>query len=261
MSKPGLVLPRRRLLQAMLTAPLLLQAGRALAEGGDEQQGPPPQGPMAAVAERYAALKSYSDTGTVTTDYQWPDTPLTTEHHRFETAFRAPRNFFFRFDQDEAAGGDIYVIWCDGGPFQSWWKATGVHDVWDGGRGVTAFITGDSSTKGAANLIPPYFFQQALLYGPTLRLLNVAEAGDDTVAGHACRKITATGRETGVQTTETRPIAIWIDSESGLVRKAVLAEADGSPTGLIDKTTYTVDPAADPELTDDRFTFTPPSGG
>ena len=259
MSKPGLVLPRRRFLQAMLTAPLLLQAGRAFAEGGDEQQGPPPQGPMAAVAERYAALKSYSDKGTVTTDYQWPDTPLTTEHHRFETAFRAPRNFYFRFDGDPETSGDVFVIWCDGGDFQSWWKSTGVHDVYDGGRGAMAFLTGGSPTKESANLVAPHFFPQAVLYGPTSRLIGLQEAGEEEIGGKACRKLLASGRQTGVTTSESRPTKLWIDRESGLVRQLVTEAEAGSAAGLVDRTAFTLVPVADPEIGDERFTFTPPT--
>jgi hypothetical protein len=264
MDRRELIMPhRRRFLQTALLAPLLFRVRRAFAKGegdGEEEQGPPPQGPMVPVAERYATLKSYSDTGTVTTNYQWPDTPLVTEHHRFETAFRAPRDFFFRFDQDENAGGDTYVIWCSGEkPFESWWKATGIHDVWDGGRGVTAFITGDQTTKGAANLVPPFFFPKALLYGPALLLLNIVESGEETVDGHPCRKITAGGRQSGVATVDKLPIAIWVDSDMGLIRKVTLDKVEGSPANLIDTTTFVIDPVADPELTDDRFTFTPPT--
>ena len=251
-----LMFNRRRLLTSILALPLVLPA-RVFAEGEDDA---PSQGPMAPVAARYAALKSYADKGTVTTDYQWPDTPRVTEHCRIETAFRAPRNFFFRFDRDPDAGGDIYVIWCDGrGPFQSWWKSTGVHEVYDGGRGASAFLTGDETTKGSANVIAPHLFPQALLYGATLRLLDIGEGGEEAVDGHPCRKITAGGRQTGVVTSERRPIAIWTDKDGGLIRKVLVDRKEGSPAGLIDLTTYQIEPIADPDLPDERFAFTPPA--
>jgi hypothetical protein len=122
-----LLLPHRRLiLQGLATMAAATWLRPALAEDGDPSAPPPPDA-LTPVHERYAALKSYSDTGKLTTRYQWPGTAETDSHFRFETAFRSPRNFFFRFDTEADTGDDTFVLWCDGGDFQSWWKATGVH--------------------------------------------------------------------------------------------------------------------------------------
>lgn len=254
MTHLNLLATRRRFLQASLLAlPMGGLISRALA-----QAEPPPQGPMVAVAARYAALTSYSDSGTVMNEVGWPGATPLVEKAKFETAFRAPRNFYFRYEEDAAAGGDVYVVWCDGGPFQTWWKTTGMHEVLDKGRGTQAFINGDFTTKGAVNIVAPNFFSQALTYGPTLRLFDATEAGTEEIAGHACTKITATGRQTGTSTEEHRPISIYLDGESGLLRKLLLETHDGSAAGSVSRWTYELEPVANPPLTDDRFVFTPP---
>ncbi|PSJ57350.1 hypothetical protein C7I85_22420 [Mesorhizobium soli] len=213
---------------------------------------------MGPVSARYRKLASYSDQGTVEVRYQWPGNPLVTERHSFRTLFRAPRNFFFRFDADPAAGGDALVIWCDGGAFQSWWKATGVHTVHDGGKGAVAFLTAQSPTKDSANLIAPHLFPQAKLPGPTYGLIEPRENGDDELAGRRCRKIVADQRVTGVVTVEKRPTTVWIDQDSGLVRKVVVDAEVNSPAGMIDQRIFLIEPVVDPELSDDQFIFAPP---
>ena len=249
------ILPtRRRMLQAMVALPAVLALRQARAEGEPEEL---PPDAMTPVHERYGQLTSYADTGKVTVTYQWPGTPATVDTYHFETAFRAPRNFFFRFDAD-AEGGDTFVVWCDGGDFQSWWKATGVHDVYDGGRGADAFFAGGSPTKEAVNLLGPHIFPQALLYGPTSRLIDLTDAGEEDVAGHACSKYVAAGRQTGVVTNDVRPITVWVDTEIVLVRKVQTDAETGSTKGLVDTIIYEIEPTAGPDLPDERFVFTPP---
>jgi hypothetical protein len=213
---------------------------------------------MGPVSARYRELASYSDEGTVEVRYQWPGNPLVTERHSFRTLFRAPRHFFFRFDADPAAGGDAMVIWCDGGPFQSWWKATGVHTVHDGGKGAVAFLTAQSPTKDSANLVAPHFFPQAKLPGPTYGLIEPREDGADELAGRRCRRIAADQRITGVVTVEKRPTTVWVDQDIGLVRKVLVDTAPDSPAGMIDQRIFLIEPVADPKLSDDQFTFVPP---
>ncbi|MEX0409005.1 hypothetical protein ABGN05_25520 [Aquibium sp. LZ166] len=248
---PSLARVRRRTAVGMLASvPLALLLPRAFAQGGAPDL-------MTPVSARYAGLASYSDSGTVETSYIWPGNPPLVERHRFETAFRAPRNFFFRFDQDPAAGGDAFVIWCDGGPFQSWWKATGVHEVHDGGRGAVAFFNGESPTKGAANLVAPHVFPQAGLIGTTSGLVEPRDGGQDTLGGRPCVRILADSRITGVQTVEHRPITLWVDEESGLIARVLVEAEAGSPEGFVDTLLYEVDPVADPDLPDERFAFDP----
>ena len=251
------ILPtRRRIVQAMVALPAVLALRQARAEGEPEEL---PPDAMTPVHERYGTLTSYADTGKVTVTYQWPDTPETVDHYRFETAFRAPRNFFFRFDAEPESGGDTFVVWAEvSKPFQSWWKATGVHEIYDGGRGVDAFFAGGSPTKELVNLLGPHVFSQALLYGPTSRLINLQDAGEEAIAGHACSKYVADGRQTGVVTNDIRPITVWVDKDLMLVRKVQQEAQTDAPKGLVDRMVYEIEPIANPELGDDRFVFTPP---
>jgi outer membrane lipoprotein-sorting protein len=254
-SRPRLLMPnRRRLLQAIAGLPAFLALSRAWA---DEPEELPPDA-MTPVHERYGQLTSYADTGTLTIRSQWPGAPESVYRSRFETAFRAPRNFFFRFDAEPDAGGDIYVLWCDGGDFQSWWKATGVHEVYSGGRGVDGFYAGGYPSGDAIFLLGAHVFPQALPYGPSSRLINLQEAGEEAINGHACSKFVADGRQTGVVTTDIRPTTIWVDKEITLVRKVQTDAQDGSPKDVVDTHIYDIEPTADPDLPDDKFTFTPP---
>lgn len=253
--------PTRRHASLLLSIlPVLVLSRAALSQEEDASAilGLEPDSPLQPAAAAYRALASYQDKGTVVTRYQWPGTPLLEEHHRFETAFRAPRNFYFRFDGDPAGGGDAYVVWCDGGPFQSWWKAVGTHTVHDNGQGAVAFLTGQSASKDSVNLVAPYIFPQALQVGPAYRLISPMALASEVVDGRTCRKISAAQRVSGMQTRERRPSTVWLDTESSLIRKVLVEPDAGSDPKLVDDKTFLLEPEANPNLADERFVFTPP---
>ena len=52
---------------------------------------------------------------------------------------------------------------------------------------------------------------------------------------------------------------IVADKEVTLVRKVQIDTEPGSQADMLDTILYEIDPVADPELADDRFTFTPPT--
>lgn len=239
-----------------LAAALLVPAlQRANAQEADPRVEMPPDDPlMVPLIAAYGALASYSDTGTMTTTYQWPGNPALVETHSFETAFRGPRNFYFHFVRDPASGNDEFVVWCDGGPFQSWWKATGVHEIYDGGRGALAFSLGASPTREAVSLTAPFFFPQAELSGPATKLLAVTERTDAAGA----KMLTAAGRQTGMGP-EERPVTIELDAGTGLIARLELGTLAGQAQGLVDTIAYAMTPLANPDLPDGRFAFTPPA--
>jgi hypothetical protein len=251
----GFTRRRAALLSAML--PIFLSP-KAWGQDEEPSLGLEPDNPLQPIATMYQSLASYQDSGTVVTRYQWPGTPLLEEHHRFETAYRAPRHFFFRFDADPAGDGDSYVVWCDGGPFQSWWKAIGSHTVHDNGQGAIAFFAGQSASKDAVNLVAPFFFAQADLVGPAYRLIPPVSVETDMLDGRSCRKIFAAERVSGSQTRERRPTTVWADEEALLIRKVHVAPDAGSASGLVDEKTFDLVPEANPVLDDSRFTFAPP---
>mgnify|MGYP003910461063 CR=1 FL=1 len=61
----------------------------------------------------YAALKSYSDTGSVDTEFG-PKNGLVREHHTFKTFFRAPRHFLLDFVKADNAEGLLGQADIDG---------------------------------------------------------------------------------------------------------------------------------------------------
>jgi hypothetical protein len=239
-----LLIARRRVLAGLAAGPLALIITRAWAQNDPRIEQLPDDPLMAAVAARYAALSSYSDTGTVETVYRWPGTPALCETHSFSTAFRRPRAFYFHFIADPAAGGDEFVVWCDGiGPFQSWWKATGVHEVYDGGRGALAFALGSSPTKESVNLLAPFLFPAAELSGPISKLFGVTEQPATQLDGRRVRLLAAMGHQTGLGE-ETREIEVWLDTETGLIRQTFLGTMANQTQDLVDETTYRLEPGA-----------------
>lgn len=220
-----------------------------------------PQGAQGDLLERsraaYAALRSYADTGTVTVETRLPGGPLTVERHTFSTRFRAPRNFYLEFTKDPNAGRERLVIWCDGGDFQSWWSATGVHEVYSGGRGVNAFTTAVFPTHGTAYRIPPVLFPRAEMHGPLVDLKDVRVEGMEDAGGRRSHKIA------GVMQAHfgaALRVTVWIDAETLLVRKMVEETQTGSSSGDVDRVTTTFDPIVNPNLDDSRFRFAVPSG-
>lgn len=211
----------------------------------------------------YAALRSYSDTGTVTTEDILPGAPAIIEHHTFLTFYRAPRQYLFDFKKDEQAGGERFVIWCEGADFNTWWSTTGVHEKYEKGRGEFAFATASEPTKGSSMLIAPLLFTQANLQGPLVSLKEPKVIGTENVGGHACQKITAVmslAYSDSGQTAEERSVTLWIDTETLLVRKLFEDTPRGSMEGLVSRVTTTLEPQLNPTLDDVSFRFVPPGG-
>ncbi len=208
------------------------------------------------VRERYAALQSYADTGTVRTELQWPGAPIVSGGGRFTTFYRAPRMFFFEFVEDEASGGDRFVIWCDGGDFQSWWATTGQHEVYDGGRGALAFLLGQSPTRGASVLVPGLIFApRAELGGAIAGLADIREAGEEEIGGRRFARIEADTLVEG-RVVRPHPTTLWIDRGTRLVHK-VLEDTPPGDSGL-DRRTTLIEPQADIAIDDARFRFVVP---
>jgi hypothetical protein len=208
----------------------------------------------------YAALKSYSDTGTVVIEYGLAASPMT-ERHTFHTRFRAPRHYYFEFNEDKRSGGDRFVMWSDDEAFHNWWSTTEVESVFPKGRGAGAFPPIGSGTAGSSALISPLLFPQAGLVGTLTTLGELADAGSEIVGGRQCHKLTGiakwvypSGHETGV-----RRVTIWIDAGSLLIRKVFEDTPKGALPRTIGRSTATLDPIANPPLDDSKFRFIAPS--
>ena len=212
---------------------------------------------------KYAAMKTYSDTGTVTVEYGTPGVsgPPSADHYSFSTFYRAPRQFLFDFKADPATGDGRLVIWADGAEFNTWWSETKTHEVYPQGQGATAFAVTAYPTKNSAMMIAPMLFSQAGLHGSITDLKVLRTDPVDTVNGHKCYKLVGevalaygTGAVTGA-----RPTTIWIDVETMLVRKILEDTPKDAPA--VDRITTTFEPVAEPKIDDAKFKFAPPKAG
>ena len=209
---------------------------------------------------KYAALKTYSDTGTVKTELVLAgnNDPATVETHTFTTFYRAPRQYFFEFKKDPNVGDENFVIWADNADFNTWWSATKVHETYPKGQGTEAFALAAFPTKNADMQLAPLLFAQAGMHGPLTDLKILRSDQDEQVNGHRCHKIVGeVGLAYGTGTvTNIRPTTIWIDAESMLVRK-VFEDTPKGDAG-IDRVTTTFNPQADVQIDDAHFRFSPP---
>lgn len=211
---------------------------------------------LAKTQAAYAALKSYSDTGSVDTEFG-PKEGLVREHHTFKTLYRAPRHFLFDFVK--ADNGDRFVVWADDEAFHSWWQATGVAELYPKGQGAGVFVTGSVPTLSALVEIAPLLFSGAGLTGPITEFGDGKVAGSEAINGHPCQKLVGVGKSiygTGA-VVNVRPMTIWIDAQTSLVRRVFEDSSDG---GTISRMTTTFDPQVNPTLDDAKFLFTPPKG-
>ena len=205
----------------------------------------------------YAALKSYSDTGTVDTEFG-PPNGLLREHHTFQTLFRAPRHFLFDFVKQDKA--DRFVVWADDEAFHTWWQATGTADTYPKGQGGAAFVAGGQPTLNSLMVLSPWLFPQGDLSGALTEFGDATLAGTDAINGHSCYKLSGVGKSVYRQSghvVNVRKMTVWIDAQTFLVRRVFEDTADGA-AGYANRFTTTFDPQANPSLADARFAFTPP---
>jgi outer membrane lipoprotein-sorting protein len=211
---------------------------------------------------KYAGLKVYADTGTVTTEYKGSGDPgpASVEHDTFKTYYRAPRQFFFEFVKDPSVGEERYVIWADGADFFTWWSATKVRDDYPKGQGGTAFALATFPTKGSLMQISPLLFADGGLHGPIVDIKVLRSDETEEINKHRCYKVVgevALAYGTGA-VTSVRPTTVWIDADSLLIRK-VLEDTPKNEAGT-DRVITTFEPDENPKVDDVKFKFDPPTG-
>lgn len=214
----------------------------------------------------YTGLDSYADSGTVVDE---------SKGYRDRFAFRtlqtrAPRNFLLDFryagsDYDNGFkidGGERTVIWMQAGHLQTWNSKTLEHQTYpeDGGRQVDALNGASNSTRGISVLVPSLIYTKANMASVVKATEDAVAAGTETLGGRRCYKITGierwrypSGRVTGV-----RPITLWIDAETHLIRKVLEDTPKGSPRGSISRRIVTFEPRANPPLEASHFSFKVP---
>jgi len=219
----------------------------------------------------YATLTSYADAGTVTVD-----TGALVDRARFTTYFRrASRDLFYDFQPltsvTTQTGFTIdmrayrSVLWMSRGVMQTYQTPTPqpLQQIGsDAGAQVRALAGLSHPTNGTAIMIPSLLYPQARLPSAILQIETATAAGVEPVDGHPCHKITGTaaayypsGKRTGV-----RPVTVWIDADTQLVRRVLedTPERYGDGKATL-KITFDYRPQANPALDDSRFQFTPPA--
>jgi outer membrane lipoprotein-sorting protein len=209
-------------------------------------------------AKAYAALKSYADTGTVVNE--WGTEQV--NHHTFKTYFRAPRHLYFEFNEDKKEGGNRYVLWGEGEDFQDWSSDSQTHNAYPKGRGRNAFVSAGHPTSNVVSVVPSQLFPDAGLVSVMTELAEITAAGTESLNGRSTHKLTGIARSmygTG-HVFNVRPVALWIDSETLMIRKIFQDTPKGyGQPGTRLRFTFTFQPQVNPQLEDARFRFVPPA--
>jgi hypothetical protein len=215
----------------------------------------------------YPALRSYSDSGTVKTE----SSGSITTHSYFRTYFvNTPRNFLFdhsnthiQYPTIRVPTPDRLVIWMRHGHLTSWHSATGVPEEYPDGTSnqLAPFVGSVAGTNGASVLIPSLIYVQAGLVNTIQELGDVTSAGTEMLRGRRCHKLMGIARSVypSGQVTNVRPVTVWIDAETYLIRQVFTDTPKGYPAGQIARLTITYEPHLNPPLPDSLFSFTVPS--
>lgn len=250
----------RRWLIARLLLLVSLCPGPAAAEPGGQDL-------LARSIALYPTLASYADTGTVVRE-----APGIVDEWKFRTFFRRSSSdllFDFQGVTSTSAGLETdasaqrLVLWMISGELQSFNQSLGVHETIprDSGNQPAALQRATSYTAGTSILVPSLLYARANLPGTLLQIADAKDEGFEAVDGHRCHKIAGVAAlyyQSG-QRTQVRPVTVWIDSETLLVRKVFEGTPEGYPAGSYSRLTITIEPQANPPLADDNFQFTVPS--
>jgi hypothetical protein len=229
----------------------------SLAHAADPVATLSPEQVLRQMRDKYAALNSYADTGSVTTIYRSGNAAAITETHTFRTAYHSPRQFLLEFRKDPKAGDERFVLWSEGQDFNTWWSATKVHEDYPQGSGATAFALGALPTKGAVVMIPPLLFSKAGLQGPLANFSLTRGAGKQEIGDHICYRLQgqeAVAYKTG-NVAGGRAVTLWIDAESLLVRKVFEDTPAGTSADTVSTVTSSYEPSANPVIEPARFHF------
>ena len=213
----------------------------------------------------YPTLQSYADSGTVLEDGGGDQ-----RRGSFQTYYlAAAQSFFFeyRWDSFHDANGtwklDYHLVfWMQRGELQTWDATARMHQVFPAGSDqVTPLRVSGPATREASILVPSLIYTKAQLPGPVQAFQEVTVAETEPIGGRPCHKLMGlwrmyypSGKVAGV-----RPMTVWIDKESYLIRQVLLDTPKGVAVGLVNRLTFTYKPHLNPTLSDSLFTFSVPS--
>jgi outer membrane lipoprotein-sorting protein len=221
---------------------------------------------LARMNAAYVALNSYADTGTVVDDKGG-----FADKSQFRTFYaKNPSRLFIEYKGIESLYKNGFripysnrlVFWMQNGELQKW-DHTGVHETYpsDGGGQVNALKSASYGSAGMTILIPSLIYTKANLATPIQAMEEPTAAGYEAIGGRRSFKVMGierwrypNGRITGV-----RPITIWIDAETYLIRKLLQDTPKGMAKGVMDQRIITIEPQANPKLDPNVFNFKVPA--
>jgi hypothetical protein len=215
----------------------------------------------------YAALKTYSDSGTVEVA-----APGTIDRAKFTTRFRRPNGDLYLDYQ--AIGSyqtatkitvdlSMYrtVVWMLKGQMETYDRSLASHNIIEQGSQAHALTGATAATNGVSTLIPSLLYPQAKMRSAFFEIEEASDAGFENVGNRRCHKVIGiaaqyypSGARTGV-----RPVTIWIDAETLLLRKVFEDTPKGYPANAYRRVTITIDPQVNTSLDDSTFQFKVPS--
>lgn len=218
----------------------------------------------------YDGLTSYADSGTVTDQF---DETLEVSHFRTFLR-RPPLNFYFEWGRrvniptkrqadSLSMPGKQQVFWLVNGDLQEYQRdgSSAEHKTYPRGSNQPgALASAKSGTYDAITLIPSLLFRKAQLVGPLQEIAEISLAGTEKVGGHTCHKLVGIAQSVypSGAISNVRPITVWIDTETLLIRKVFTDKPKNYDLNTIRTYTWTADPVANPKLDDARFQFTIP---
>ena len=216
----------------------------------------------------YATLTSYADSGTAMVEYG-----SVRDVGHFRTYRRKqPSDFYFEWGRQvklyKTPGdslpmpGKRMVFWMQNGELQTYDKETATHRTYPAGTSNQPSVLSASkhATTETITLIPSLLFSKAKLVGPLQEVSEISLAGIEEVGGHRCHKLVgiASSVYPSGAVTNVRPIAVWIDAQTMLIRKVFTDTPKGYGTNSISRFTWVLDPTPNPTLDDSKFQFTVP---
>lgn len=218
----------------------------------------------------YATLTSYADSGTLALDSSG-----TITESRFSTHFRRPTRdltidfqtlgsttLSTKFKLDLSAYR--IVLWMFNNAMQKYDYKTRTHEIIDAENGgqVRALHGTSYSTSGASIMITSLLYSQARLPSAILQIQEAELAGVELVNQRRCHKVTGTawayypsGQRTGI-----RPVTVWIDAETQLIRRVLEDTPKGYGGGqAVLRYTFNYEPQANPAIDDSKFQFRVPA--
>ena len=228
--------------------------------------GLPPE--LVTAIAKYAALTSYADTGTIVRE-----APGVVDRATTKAYFRQPTRDLYlelhavnsvnpgtRFTIDMSATRSI--VWMFNGDMQAYNFLTRRHERInaEGGGQVRALQNKSHELQGVSMLIPSLLYSQSRLPGMISQIEQATVAGIEDVDQRRCHKVVgvAAAYYPSGQQTNIRPVTVWIDADTQLIRKVFEDTPEGYPAGSYQRTTITLQPQANPVLDDAKFQVTVP---